>query len=95
MKIEKAIEILEDHNNWRRDRSEIPASPPKHTAEELGIAIETILDFAKGNIPPKIKEFEKGFKDCVNANDNESQVHRIDMNGKCFDCNKQVIPKQD
>tara|TARA_R110002049_G_C9175744_1_gene562604 strand:- start:6759 stop:7031 length:273 start_codon:yes stop_codon:yes gene_type:complete len=46
MTIQEAIEILEAHNKWRRDRSEEQtlkmADPTK-----LGIAIDTVVDFHK------------------------------------------------
>ncbi len=41
MSIEKAIEILKYHNTWRRgDVDEM-----KYTAMQLGIAIDTIIDY--------------------------------------------------
>ena len=43
MTLPKAIEILRAHNEWRRDRSEIPAPQPWYTAKELGEAIDVAV----------------------------------------------------
>lgn len=49
MTTKQALEILRAHNEWRRDRSEIPAPQPWYTAKELGqaldVAIETLQRF--------------------------------------------------
>ncbi len=44
MKIEEAIEILENHNKWRRGDDDIPMTNPKL----LGLAIDlVVLEFKK------------------------------------------------
>lgn len=48
MKIEKAIQILKDHNKWRRARPPYDAIPPVEcgiTPKELGEAIDCVVNF--------------------------------------------------
>lgn len=46
MTIKKAIEILEKHNKWRRDNS-VPNKNTMADPTELGIAIDTVVDYIK------------------------------------------------
>lgn len=43
MDIEKAIQVLEEHNKWRRGSDEITMG----NATEIGIAIDTVLEAVK------------------------------------------------
>ena len=43
MKIGEAIQILEDHNEWRRDRN-VPNSQPETKPKKLGEAIDVIVN---------------------------------------------------
>ena len=75
MEIEKAIEILENHNKWRRntdDSLDLKQANPT----ELGIAIEIV-----------VKKFKIGF----NCNDNFKIIHDIHINGICKDCGKNLL----
>jgi hypothetical protein len=48
MKLGEAIEIVEKHNEWRRDRSDTPIEPlPIDYAKNLGIAIDAVVRSAK------------------------------------------------
>lgn len=49
MKLSKAIEILEKHNEWRRGNDDYKMANPK----ELGIAIETVVKVCKDIIKGK------------------------------------------
>lgn len=75
MEIEKAIEILENHNKWRRntdDSLDLKQANPT----ELGIAIETV-----------VKKIKFGF----NCNENFKIIHDIYINGICKDCGKNLL----
>ena len=43
MELSKAIQILEQHNKWRRDRNDIK-SIPMVNATQLGISIDTVVN---------------------------------------------------
>lgn len=47
MRLPIAIDILSDHNKWRRGDDAVPASNPRL----LGIAIDTILEHLKNEQP--------------------------------------------
>ena len=50
MEIKQAIQILKDHNEWRRDNiSSIPISRTTRS-KELGIAIDVIVDYLTDKI---------------------------------------------
>lgn len=49
MKLKKAVEILEKHNKWRRDNS-IPSKYEMANPKELGIAIDTVVQFIKEDL---------------------------------------------
>jgi hypothetical protein len=49
MKIQEAIKILENHNLWRRDRSEEQELKMTNPTE-LGIAIDTVVNYFKNNL---------------------------------------------
>jgi len=51
MTIKKAIKILQQHNKWRRGSDKAKMC----NATELGVAIETVINFSK----EKIKDNEK------------------------------------
>lgn len=54
MQLQKAIEILESHNEWRRDNGENPVhvmADPK----ELGVAIDTVVNHYKKPRPDSNK----------------------------------------
>lgn len=51
MTIKKAIKILDQHNKWRRGSDKVKMC----NAAELGVAIETVINFSK----EKIKDNEK------------------------------------
>lgn len=42
----KAVEVLEAHNKWRRDKN-VPNSQPMQDPKELGKAIDIAVDFIK------------------------------------------------
>lgn len=46
MELQKAIKILEEHNEWRRDDSDEPTIKMANP-KELGIAIDTIVKHYK------------------------------------------------
>jgi len=52
MTIQKAIEVLEQHNRWRRGDEKIEMAEPK----ELGIAIEVVVKFVKKTLKNKTNE---------------------------------------
>ena len=43
MKLKQAVQILKDHNAWRRDNTSL-IPQPMINPKELGIAIEVIVD---------------------------------------------------
>lgn len=47
MEIEKAVEILKRHNEWRRYDGEIENSPKMQDPKEIGEAIDEVLEFIK------------------------------------------------
>lgn len=49
MKLKEAAEILERHNKWRRDNS-IPRKHEMANPKELGIAIDTVVQFIKEDL---------------------------------------------
>ena len=49
MEIKEAIEILENHNYWRRDNS-VPSETEMISPKELGIAIDKIVEHFKNNV---------------------------------------------
>jgi len=54
MKLIKAMQILEDHNKWRRAEGRCNDSEflslPKYSPEEIGRAIDTVLSNLKEGI---------------------------------------------
>jgi len=42
MELKQAVQILKDHNEWRRDKSEF--AYPVDTPKDIGIAIDVIID---------------------------------------------------
>ena len=54
MKLEEALEILEKHNEWRRDKS-VPPKTGQANPKELGIAI----DLAIGEMKNRLSEGNK------------------------------------
>jgi len=46
MKLQEAIEILEKHNEWRRDNS-VPPKIKMQDSKQLGIAIDVIIKHLK------------------------------------------------
>lgn len=46
MKLKEAIQILEQHNKWRRDNS-IPPKLEMQNPKQLGIAIDVIIKHLK------------------------------------------------
>jgi len=49
MKVKKAIIILENHNEWRRNE-EVPNTIVMVDPKELGIAIDTVVSEFKNNV---------------------------------------------
>lgn len=49
MKLKEAAEILERHNKWRRDNS-ITHKHEMADPKELGIAIDTVVQFIKEDL---------------------------------------------
>ncbi len=49
MKLSRAIEILEAHNKWRRRDDDMPQTFEElgHTAEDIGVAIDTVVKYVK------------------------------------------------
>ncbi|MBR5621862.1 MAG: hypothetical protein IKW49_01605 [Opitutales bacterium] len=48
--IQKAIKIVQAYNDWRRGQDEVPGFPTCFTAQELGEAIDTALNFIRRRI---------------------------------------------
>ena len=46
MKLKEAAEILEKHNKWRRD-NDVPSKYEMANPKEIGIAIDTVVEFIK------------------------------------------------
>jgi len=44
MSISEAVEILDNHNKWRRDQN-VPYEVPPVDPKELGIAMDTIIEY--------------------------------------------------
>ena len=65
MEIKKAVEILENHNKWRRDNDNIyPSTSPI----QLGLAIDTIVDhfkYTSGNVEQSVnpEHYKQGDKE--------------------------------
>ena len=58
MELKQAVQILKDHNEWRRDNiSSIPISRTTRS-KELGIAIDVIVDHLDKNF--YCRPFERG-----------------------------------
>ena len=43
MELKRAVKILKDHNEWRRDNTSL-IPPPTTRSKDLGIAIDVIVD---------------------------------------------------
>lgn len=48
--IEKAFKIVKAYNDWRRNQEKAPCFPTCFTAQELGEAIDTVLNFIERRI---------------------------------------------
>lgn len=44
MELKEAIQLLKDHNNWRRYDGEISESPKMTDPKKLGIAIDKVVN---------------------------------------------------
>ena len=49
MELKQAVQILKDHNAWRRDNTSL-IPQPMISPKELGIAIEVIVDYLTDKI---------------------------------------------
>jgi len=47
MEIKEAIEILKQHNKWRRYDGDIDTNPKMISPKKIGVAIETVIDYHK------------------------------------------------
>jgi len=44
MQLKQAVQILKEHNEWRRDNKSLIPIPRTSTSKELGIAIEVVVN---------------------------------------------------
>ena len=44
MELKRAVKILKDHNEWRRDNKSVIPIPRTSSSKDLGIAIDVIVD---------------------------------------------------
>ena len=44
MELKQAVQILKEHNEWRRDNKSLIPIPRTSTSKELGIAIEVVVN---------------------------------------------------
>lgn len=71
MELKEAIQVLKDHNNWRRYDGEISESPKMTDPKKLGVAIDTVVnEFENLFISGVVKSFycdnmeEEGMLSC-------------------------------
>ena len=57
MELKQAVQILKDHNEWRRDNTSL-IPQPMISPKELGIAIDVIVDHLDKNF--YCRPFERG-----------------------------------
>lgn len=83
MTIQQSIEIVETHNKWRRG-AEIPMNDPT----ELGIALVTIVAFAKRSFtkPEYLEAAELGEVSMIDAKHVVSLLDEVRNGRKCKSC---------
>ena len=77
MEIKEAIQVLKDHNVWRRYDGEIGEEPKMTNPKILGIAIDKV-----------ISEFENLF---ISGVSNSTKLNKPKLSVKCLHCGKNFI----
>ena len=66
MEIKEAIKILKRHNKWRRYNGDIDKSPEMISPKNIGVAIDTVIEYHKSTSHIYMKGFEEGANSASN-----------------------------